>query len=128
MKGTAVHSSHLASRVVSRHHAHAVIITVSGDIDFDTVAPLNRAIRAVADRSKDEPVVLDLSQVQFAGASLINALLYARAEIGPDRLRIAAPPPCVIRLLHVASLDGFFTTGATVTDLATPTAAAGCPA
>ncbi len=68
-------------RLVTRRSDHAWTLTVSGDIDVETVAPLCRALNAV-DPRRGQVVVLDLSGVLFADASLVNALLHARSRGG----------------------------------------------
>lgn len=102
-------------RLTSRRTDHALIITVSGDIDLDTVEPLQYALSAAhCDPDRSRTVVLDLSAVSFAGTSFINVLLRARNLLGAERLRITDPSLCVARLMRMTDLDRYFTIDTTM--------------
>ncbi|MDJ0347348.1 STAS domain-containing protein [Streptomyces sp. H10-C2] len=113
MRGRPVHSTGTPGydlRLTSRRTDHTLIITVSGDVDLDTVEPLQYALsNAHTGPDQARTIVLDLSAVTFAGTSLINVLLRARTLLGPERLRIADPSPCVARLMRLTELDRHFT-------------------
>ncbi|MGW7099519.1 STAS domain-containing protein [Streptomyces sp. NPDC054838] len=88
---------------------NAWVITVSGEIDLDTVDPLRLTLEAAASPRQCLPVLLNLRDVRFGGSALINTLLRARLELGSDRLLLTDPAPRVIRLLRLAGLDAHFT-------------------
>ncbi|MCZ4121045.1 STAS domain-containing protein [Streptomyces sp. H39-S7] len=118
MRGQPVHSygtAELDLRLTSRRTDRTLIITVRGEVDLDTIEPLQYALSAArTGPDLGRTVVLDLSGVTFAGTSLINALLRARRHLGPGRLRIADPSLCVARLMRLAGLDGHFTTATSI--------------
>lgn len=87
---------------------NAWVITVSGEVDLDTVDPLRRTLEAAASPRRPLPVLLNLRDVSFGGAALVNILLRARLSLGPDRLVLAEPAPRVIRLLRLTGLDAHF--------------------
>ncbi|WP_078624025.1 STAS domain-containing protein [Streptomyces monomycini] len=91
----------------------AVVVTVTGPLDIDTVAPLEEALRATGGDThgtgpaggEPRPVVVDLSQVDFADSTTVNVLLQQHAALG-TRLRLAAPSPGLRRLFEMTGLDG----------------------
>jgi anti-sigma B factor antagonist len=95
-------------RLSAQRGENTLAITLSGEIDIDTVGPLTHALSTAA-LGPDQTIALDLSGVQFADASLINALLQARARWGHHRLVITSCSPCVARLLFLTGLDVTFT-------------------
>lgn len=107
-----MHSSGTAEyalRLTSHRTDDALTITVAGDIDPNTVEPLQCALSAArTGPDARRTVVLDLSAVTFAGTSLINALLRARTSLGAERLRIVDPSPCVIHLMALSDLGRHF--------------------
>ncbi|GAA2922163.1 STAS domain-containing protein [Streptomyces enissocaesilis] len=92
--------------LVSHRSERAHILALRGEVDLNSVEPLRLALDG-AGRRGEGPVVLDLSAVRFADTAMINALLRARPRLG-DRLRLAAPPAPVMRLLRVLGLDTAF--------------------
>ncbi|MFC6982811.1 STAS domain-containing protein [Streptomyces cirratus] len=90
---------------------NAWIITVSGEVDVDTVEPLRRSLEAASSARLPLPVLLNLRDVDFGGSTLVNTLLRARLRIGPDRLSLVDPGPRVIRLLRLTGLDAHFAIG-----------------
>lgn len=92
-----------AVRITTRQERDALVLTVSGDLDIDSVAPLGLALTsAVGDGSG--PVVVDLSGVGFADSTTVNVLLQGHTALG-DRLRLAAPSPFMRRLIDMIGLD-----------------------
>ncbi|NDZ61871.1 MULTISPECIES: STAS domain-containing protein [Streptomyces] len=92
-----------AVRITTRQERDATVLTVSGDLDIDSVAPLARALSAAADDGSG-PVVVDLSGVGFADSTTVNVLLQGHTALG-DRLRLAAPSPFMRRLIGMIGLD-----------------------
>lgn len=92
-----------AVRITTRHDRDALVLTVSGDLDIDSVAPLGLALTAAADDGSG-PVVVDLSGVGFADSTTVNVLLQGHTALG-DRLRLAAPSPFMRRLIEMIGLD-----------------------
>ncbi|MFD7663771.1 STAS domain-containing protein [Streptomyces sp. NPDC059788] len=104
-----------------RRAGDALLVTVTGPLDIDTVPPLDEALReAGAARdgtgpgdSAARPVVVDLSGVDFADSTTVNVLLQQHAALGA-RLRLAAPSPGLRRLFELTGLDGVLPLYATV--------------
>ncbi|MFB8103584.1 STAS domain-containing protein [Streptomyces sp. NPDC056007] len=92
-----------AVRIITRQERGALVLTVSGDLDIDSVPPLGRALDAATTEGFG-PVVVDLSGVGFADSTTVNVLLQGQAALG-GRLRIAAPSPFVQRLIGMIGLD-----------------------
>ncbi|MEF3116812.1 STAS domain-containing protein [Streptomyces chrestomyceticus] len=90
-----------------------MVVAVTGPLDIDTVAPLEDALRATGGDTDGagpaggdpRPVVVDLSQVDFADSTTVNVLLQQHAALG-TRLRLAAPSPGLRRLFEMTGLDG----------------------
>jgi anti-anti-sigma factor len=103
-----------AVSISTRRERGALILTVSGDLDMDSVAPLGLALTAAADDGSG-PVVVDLSGVGFADSTTVNVLLQGQTALG-DRLRLAAPSPFVRRLIDMIGLDSALSVLPTVDD------------
>lgn len=95
-------------RVVARRVGSALVLSVAGELDVDTVDPLRRAL-AAAVYDQEDRVVLDLAGVAFCDSSTVNELLRAHSALGEGRLRIAAPSPFVARLMRMIGLDTVLT-------------------
>ncbi|MFH8408804.1 STAS domain-containing protein [Streptomyces sp. NPDC018019] len=117
------------TRVVVRegHRAEdALVVTVTGPLDIDTVAPLEEALRTAGAARPDgagtgdgaaRPVVVDLAAVDFADSTTVNVLLQQHAALG-TRLRLAAPSPGLRRLFELTGLDAVLPLYATVPEAA----------
>ncbi|MFJ1589201.1 STAS domain-containing protein [Kitasatospora albolonga] len=92
-----------AVSVITRQERGALVLTVSGDLDIDSVPPLGRALEAAAGQGTG-PVVVDLSGVGFADSTTVNVLLQGQTALG-GRLRLAAPSSFVQRLIGMIGLD-----------------------
>ncbi|WP_237329040.1 STAS domain-containing protein [Streptomyces sp. CBMAI 2042] len=92
-----------AVRIHTRRERGALVLTVSGDLDIDSVPPLGRALEAATEDGSG-PVVVDLSGVGFADSTTVNVLLQGQTALG-GRLRLAAPSPFVRRLIGMIGLD-----------------------
>ncbi|MEV7085168.1 STAS domain-containing protein [Streptomyces sp. NPDC093085] len=98
--------------MVTRRTGDAVVLTVGGDLDLETIAPLAAAVTEAAATGAG-PVVVDLSGVTFADSTTVNVLLRARGSLGP-RLRLARPSAFVRRLFDVIGLEQALPVYATV--------------
>ncbi|MFJ9472044.1 STAS domain-containing protein [Streptomyces caniferus] len=90
-------------RIDTRRDHGAVILAVTGPLDVDTIAPLDEALQQVA-RDGTDPVVVDLSAVEFADSTTVNVLIQAHDALGPA-LRLAAPSAVLERLFALTGLD-----------------------
>jgi anti-sigma B factor antagonist len=97
------HSADKAMGLITRRRGDAVVLSVSGDLDLDNVAPLAAAL-SDAGKQRCHPVVVDLSGVVFADSTTVNVLLQAHAELA-GTLRLAAPSAFVSRLFGVIGLE-----------------------
>lgn len=86
-----------------RQEGGSAVLTVSGELDLDSVGSLTTAL-AESGGSVTGAVVVDLSAVGFADSTTVNVLLQARAALGP-RLRLARPSAFVRRLFAVIGLE-----------------------
>ncbi|MFI5829944.1 STAS domain-containing protein [Streptomyces sp. NPDC051578] len=104
----------------------AWVITVCGEVDLDTVEPLRRSLAAAASPRQALPLLLNLRDVRFGDSALVNTLLGARLRLGPDRLSLVDPAPCVVRLLRLTGLDAHFAIGPRPAARPVPDSVAGC--
>ncbi|WP_407555941.1 STAS domain-containing protein [Streptomyces sp. Pv4-95] len=81
----------------------ARVVTVTGQLDVDNVAPLDETLRKAA-QDGVAPVVVDLSAVTFADSTTVNVLLRAHTALGPA-LRLATPSAFLERLFALTGLD-----------------------
>ncbi|WP_128374407.1 STAS domain-containing protein [Streptomyces cavernae] len=95
----------------------ASVISVSGEVDLDNVAPLTQALASQA-HSGGGAVVLDLSGIRFADSTTVNVILRANSDLGP-RLRIAALSDNIERLLDLVGVREMLPVYDTVEDALT---------
>ncbi|MEE4496320.1 STAS domain-containing protein [Streptomyces sp. BE230] len=105
-------------RIVPRQDHGALVLSVTGDLDIDNVAPLGAALESAASDG-DGPVVVDLSDVSFADSTTVNVLLQGQTLLGP-RLRLAAPSPFMERLIGILGLDSALPVFPTVAEAIDP--------
>lgn len=89
--------------VICEQKERTLRIRVHGDINRFELASLKRALSAA---SEMEEVVLDLSEVDFAGSDFINLLLEAR-HVDPDhfnRILVLNPTELVEELIDLSGL------------------------
>lgn len=81
-----------------------VVIAPHGELDFDTVAPLDDALNAQDPASH---VVIDMRAVTFMDSSGINVLLAAYQTLTKKggRLSLAAPSGPVLHTLRIVGVD-----------------------
>ncbi len=78
----------------------AWVITIQGDLDVDTLAPLQAAMDKAA--TALPVVVLDATRVTFGDSSFLNLLLRFHQRTA---LRVAAVPPQLQRLFELTGAD-----------------------
>ncbi|MEV7405694.1 STAS domain-containing protein [Streptomyces sp. NPDC091267] len=105
-------------QIVPRQQRGALVLAVSGDLDIDNVAPLGAALSTAA-RDGSGPVVVELSEVNFADSTTVNVLLQGQTALGP-RLRLAAPSPFMERLIGLLGLDSALPVFPTVAEAVDP--------
>lgn len=95
------------------HHApdHLPVITAAGELDADTLHPLDAEIQAVSAAATG--VILDVSGVTFGDSSFLNLLL--RTHQHTD-LRLVGVQPNLDRLFHLVGVDAVLRTFPTVAD------------
>ncbi|MFI6144531.1 STAS domain-containing protein [Streptomyces sp. NPDC051109] len=76
------------------------VVAAQGELDQDTLAPLEEALAAAADRYR--LVVLDVGSVTFGDSSFLNLLLRTHHL---TTLRIAAPGEQLSRLFALTGAD-----------------------
>ncbi|MET7458151.1 STAS domain-containing protein [Streptomyces sp. NPDC005574] len=81
------------------------VLTVHGEIDYQTASPLQNALPP-ADGTAGPRIVIDLGQVTFIDSSGINTLITAQRAV-PDKgwLRLAGTQGTVLRTLELVGLD-----------------------
>ena len=82
----------------------SLVMRLGGELDLynaeDLRAALDRAMSGAPGR-----IVIDLSLVEFVDSTALGVLIEARAKLGDDSLRLAAPQPETRRALQVSGLD-----------------------
>lgn len=90
----------------------AVAISLHGDIDIDTVKTLRR--RLAPAETADEAII-DLSQVTYAGTTLINGLLDLRKRMlkhgAAGAIHLVGSSPHFRKVLTITKLDRIFQIG-----------------
>jgi anti-sigma B factor antagonist len=83
-----------------------VVITVSGELDLASAEHAFGYVRAVIDRHAPR-VVLDLAPLSFCDARGLDTLLRMRryAEQAGCALRLMSPPPRLLRIMRITSLE-----------------------
>ncbi|MCX5265760.1 STAS domain-containing protein [Streptomyces sp. NBC_00199] len=81
------------------------VITVAGEIDFDTIEPLRQALD-VPDLPQPR-IVIDVHQVTFMDSTGINLLITAYHAItgAGGWIRLAAPTEAVMHTLQLVGVD-----------------------
>ncbi|HWH15715.1 MAG TPA: STAS domain-containing protein [Miltoncostaeaceae bacterium] len=85
----------------------ALVCVVAGELDLATRQEMVGEVTAAAGTSPGDPVVLDLSGVEYADSSALHALLDLREHLGHG-LALRAPPPCITRLFAATQLSDHF--------------------
>ncbi len=82
----------------------ALVVRLRGEIDLYNAEEL-RASLAQAIAGKPGRLVIDLSLVEFVDSTALGVLIEARAKLGHDGLRLAAPKLETRRALEVSGLE-----------------------
>ncbi len=95
----------------------SIVVTVSGSADMDQVDALAMQLRQAA-LDADEALILDLGGLSFICSGGLGALLQARNACQEHGLplRLVAPSPAVMDVLHTTRLDRVLPIFATVDD------------
>jgi anti-sigma B factor antagonist len=93
------------------------VATIGGDLDIATAPAFREQLLDVL-RSHGSRIVIDLSGVTFCDASGLAVLVGARrrARLLGGMLRLAAPAPSVVTVLHLTGLDVMFDVFPTVSE------------
>lgn len=90
----------------------AVVVELTGELDFANVPSLNAAMSELQVRSARPGllVLLDLSRLDFCDISGLRAMASADRKLAERgaRLALVAPQRNFMRLLRVARLSGYF--------------------
>ncbi len=95
-----------ACEVEARPVGQALVLRVSGELDLYTAPRLQSALDRYLDAPGD-PVVLDLTDVTFLGASGLQVLMNINAVVAAQgrRLRVVGSVSVVLRPLRATGLD-----------------------
>jgi anti-sigma B factor antagonist len=97
--------------VVVEDRDSAIVITASGEVDYNSVRTLRKAVELAVKQLHDRPLVLDLTAVGYLGSAGIAALVESAeaAEDGSATFRafrvVVDEARPVIRPLEIAGLD-----------------------
>jgi anti-sigma B factor antagonist len=92
--------------VVGQRVGQALVLRVSGELDLFTAPRLQSALDHHLDIPGD-PVVLDLTDVTFLGASGLQVLVSIKVVLAAQgrRLRVVGSAPVVLRPIKATGLD-----------------------
>jgi anti-sigma B factor antagonist len=93
----------------------AVIVSLAGELDLHNAEEI-RAALAAAIASAPRCVVVDMAEVEFVDSTALGVLIEARAQLGHDTFRLAAPQLGTRRALEVSGLDRHLPVHDTVDD------------
>ena len=82
----------------------AVIVRLAGELDLYNSEEVRTALAQAIDASPRR-IVVDMAAVEFIDSTALGVLIEARARIGQDALRLAAPQLETRRTLQVSGLD-----------------------
>lgn len=88
----------------------AVVVSVAGEVDSDTVSTLQPHLDAALQTAGGHPaklLVVDLGAVAYFGSAGLNAVLdcYEKGSAAGVSVRVAAANPEVVRPIEVTRLD-----------------------
>jgi anti-sigma B factor antagonist len=93
----------------------AVIIQLGGELDLYNAEEVRSAL-ADAIAAGPRCVVIDMADVEFVDSTALGVLVEARAQLGHDSFRLAAPQLGARRALQVSGLDRHLPVHDTVDD------------
>ncbi|MFI8230938.1 STAS domain-containing protein [Streptomyces sp. NPDC085900] len=100
--------------VIQYERGGAWIVVAHGAYDLDSIDPLAHALETAA--AQHTRVVLDTSGLTFADSTFLNLLLNTHRLTD---LRVAAPPPQLLRVLEITGADTLLDLRPTVEDAVT---------
>ncbi|MER7621825.1 STAS domain-containing protein [Streptomyces sp. NPDC126503] len=100
-----------------RTETGVAVVTIAGDLDFDTLAAVQEGLTGLAEE-RPPALVVDLAQVGFCDSSGLNLLLRTRAAAvaAGSELRLAGVTPGVMRVLELTGADTVFSLYGSVAD------------
>lgn len=101
--------SHPLVSVSTRYSSEPPVVEVGGEIDLATAPILDRHLASLIGPGSPD-VVIHLGRVTFMDASGLGVLIRADnlARVHGGRVRLAALPDRLARLLRITGLDGHF--------------------
>lgn len=98
----------------------AVLLTLGGELDHDTAAPLKDALDAAAARGGR--LLVDMAGLRFCDSTGLNALLHGRLAVqeAGGSLELAGLSGPVARMFRITGADGVFPVHADVTQALGP--------
>lgn len=99
----------------------AVVVSVTGEIDSNTVGSLQPHLDRAVDAAAGHPaklLVVELSRVTYFGSAGLNAVLdcYEKGSAAGVSVRVVAANPEVVRPIEVTKLDKVLRPYGTVAD------------
>ncbi|GAA3257142.1 STAS domain-containing protein [Streptomyces lavendulae] len=84
------------------------VLTLAGELDHDTAAPLREALEAAL--APGGRMVVDMAGLDFCDSTGLNALLHARLSVqeAGGRLELAGLSGPVARMFRITGADGVF--------------------
>ncbi len=92
------------TRIVAERTTRGCVIYVAGEIDIATAPQLQRALDEAIEAS-DDPVVVDLSAVEFMDGSGLRVLLSTVRRARARKFGVASPSAAVRRLLEITGIE-----------------------
>ncbi|MGI5239835.1 STAS domain-containing protein [Dactylosporangium sp. CA-139066] len=98
-------SATLQVRVERDPSADVVVVSVAGEVDYDTAHTLRKALRAALD-ARPAAVILDLAGLRFLDSSGLGAIVAGWQQAGEAGVRytLRSVPPVVIDELEITGL------------------------
>jgi anti-sigma B factor antagonist len=105
----AVHSADLSIQVDTL--GPSPLVRLSGDVDVESSLELTETLKAVLATTGTQPLVLDLTEVEFMDSSGLGVLVgvHQQAAVQGGTLILAGPHPRVAKILRITKLDKVFT-------------------
>ena len=100
------HAMHVGLIIKSRWEARCEVVTVAGEIDASTAAPLLAEFDALIEAG-GAYVVVDMSAVSFCGSTGLTVLIVTHKRLAADGgwLRVAAPTQQVRKAIELTGLN-----------------------
>jgi anti-sigma B factor antagonist len=108
-----VSSDGSAAIAVEVHHdAGSALVTVGGELEFGTAASLRTTLSDLA-QDQSDPVVLDLTALQFIDSTGLSLLVQAKQRFSAQgrRFELRSPTPRVSRVIEISGLAELFELG-----------------